>query len=94
MALVYKKPPMGAVAYMSLYDVVSRRQYPYVTWGYFKGVALQTLPFYGPNRTAQNRLGLRGNTLQIPLVMDTAASKQLRTGTYKLHPPLIDTIDW
>ena len=28
-------------------------------------------------------------SLQIPLVMDTAASKQLRTGTNKLHPPLI-----
>ena len=27
--------------------------------------------------------------LQIPLVMDTSASKQLRTGTYELHLPLI-----
>ena len=29
---------------------------------------------------------VQGNPLQIPLVMDTAASKQLHTGTYKLHP--------
>ena len=38
---------------------------------------------------AQNRLGLQLNPLQIPLVMDTSASKQLCTGIYKLNPPLI-----
>jgi len=38
---------------------------------------------------AQNRLGLQGNPIQIPLVMDTAASIQYRTGPYKLHPLLI-----
>ena len=26
--LMYKKPPIGAVVYISLYDVVSRRLYP------------------------------------------------------------------
>ena len=35
--------------------------------------------------------GLTYSPLQIPLVMDTAASKQFCTGTYKLHPPLIVT---
>ena len=42
---------------------------------------LSTLAFLGPNRTrchscdfrAQNRLGLQGNPIHIPLVMDTAA---------------------
>ena len=38
---------------------------------------------------AQNRLGLQGNPIQIPLVMDTAAQIQYRTGPYKLHPLLI-----
>ena len=33
-----------------------------------------------------NRLGQQLNPLQIPLVMDNAASKQLGTGTYKLPP--------
>jgi len=33
--------------------------------------------------------GLQGNPLQIPQVMDTAASKQLHTGTYKVKPPLV-----
>ena len=38
---------------------------------------------------AKNRLGLQLNPLQIPRIMDTATSKSLRTGPYKLHPPLI-----
>ena len=46
-----------------------------ISWGILKGVDLQLSPVLGP--------------LQIPLLMDTAASKQLCTGTYKLHPPLI-----
>ena len=45
MALVYKKPPMGAVVYMSLYDVVSRRLGGFIhNLGYLKGVALQPSP--------------------------------------------------
>ena len=70
---------MGAVAYMSLYEVVSRRLYP--LRGVFEGVALQPEPVLGPEIArattsaiwAQNRRGLQGNPIQIPQVMDTAA---------------------
>ena len=60
-----------------------------------KGVALQPEPVLGPEIAratasaiwALNRL--HGNPLQIPQIMDTAASKQLRTGTCKLQPPSV-----
>ena len=58
--------------------------------GYLKGVELQPEPVLGPEIVwALSRRGLQLNLLQIPQVMDNAASKQLRTGTYKLHIPPI-----
>ena len=43
----------------------------------------ETIHNFGDLKEAQLR------PRQIARVMDTAASKSLRTGTYKLHPPLI-----
>ena len=62
--------------------------------GYLKGDELQPKAVLGPEITratasaiwAQKRRGLQLNPLQIPLVTDTAAMKQLSTGTYKLYP--------
>ena len=60
-------------------------------------VGLKVKPVLGPEIAratasaiwAQNRQGLQVNPLQIPQVLDKAASKQLCTGTYKLHPQLV-----
>ena len=74
---------------MSRYEVVSRRLYP------SRGVLEGGLPCSPSlfcrecDLRAQNGLRLQLNPLQLAQVMDTAASKLLRTGTYKLHPPLI-----
>ena len=96
MALMYKKLPMGGLVYMSLYEMFLRWLNP--QFGPFEGGLAAALPCFGPkshslhscNLRAQNRLGLQLNLLQIAHVMDTAASKLLFTGTYKLHPPLTD----
>jgi len=79
--LLYKKLPLGGVVIWPC--MVLNLGGSIHNLGYLNGVALQPSPVLGPNRTrcrscvsrAQNRLGLQGNPIQIPvpLVMDTAA---------------------
>ena len=95
MGLIYKKLPMGGAVYMSLYEVFSRRLHPQL--GPIEGGIAGALACFGHKShslrscdfRAQNRLGLQLYPLQMTRVWDTAASKTLRTRTYKLHPPLI-----
>ena len=56
--LLYKKLPIGGLVYMALYGIESRLLYP-------------ALACFGPK--SDFRLGLQGNPIELPLVMDTAA---------------------
>ena len=78
MALMYKKLPMGGAVYIS-WCIMNLRPLS-ITWAIWRGFSCSPHLFW-----TQNRL----NPLQIARVMETAALISLRTGTYKLHPPLI-----